>query len=210
MFEHIDEANLPRIGDTSSSNTPQHHEISKNITSDQEDSTLDPRRSGLVEEVTHTAINISANETQATTIIKSTRDESKSSLLGENSSSANEVAMEQETNQTAEANMREESQDSIAEIRQILSTPAVFNKNISDIDMSQPEQENKEQEVTLTAILEEINKSTSSQSDNSIREEQSHEPELNNMQARKSNMKATWSSTNRVPAMSRVAHCLGK
>ena len=45
--------------------------------------------------------------------------------------------------------------------------------------MPQQEQEDKEQEITLTAILEEINKSTSSKSDNSIREEQSHEHVLN-------------------------------
>ena len=59
----------------------------------------------------------------------------------------------------------------MAEIRQILSTPAVVNENNSDVHMSQQEQETNEQEVTITAILEEINKSSSSKSNNSIREE---------------------------------------
>ena len=86
------------------------------------------------------AINIDVISTQITMIVGSIRDESQSSLLGENSSSANEAAMEQEADPTGEASLRKESQDSIAEIRQILSTPAVFNENNSDIDMSQQEQ----------------------------------------------------------------------
>ena len=68
---------------------------------------------------------------------ESTRDESQSSLLGEESPPLNEVAMEQETNSTGEVNTREESQDSMAEIRQILAI--VVNECNSDIDMSQQE-----------------------------------------------------------------------
>ena len=98
---------------------------------------------------------------------ESTRDESQSSLLGEESPPLNEVAMEQKTNSTGEVNTREESQDSMAEIRQILAI--VVNECNSDIDMSQ--QETSEREVTITDIIEEINKSSSSKSNNSTQEE---------------------------------------
>ena len=98
---------------------------------------------------------------------ESTRDESQSSLLGEESPPLNEVAMEQETNSTGEVNTREESQDSMAEIRQILAI--VVNECNSDIDMSQ--QETSEREVTITDIIEEINTSSSSKSNNSTQEE---------------------------------------
>ena len=81
-FEDIAESGLPRIKDTPSSNTPQSNTMSQNLTSDQEDSTLDPRQSGLVEETTQTNTNTLVSETQATSIAESTRDESKAHCLG--------------------------------------------------------------------------------------------------------------------------------
>ena len=73
-FEKINEAELPTIGDTSRPNTPQFHTISQNIVSDQEDSTLDPRQSGLVEEDTRLATKLSTSEpsveTQETPVIR--------------------------------------------------------------------------------------------------------------------------------------------
>ena len=85
LFEKINEAELPTIGDTSNSGTPQSQILNQNLTSDQEESTLDPCQSGLVEEVTHTNTS-----TQVESIGESTREESQSALLGENLSSASE------------------------------------------------------------------------------------------------------------------------
>ena len=166
--------------------------MSQNPTSDQEDSTLDPRQSGLVEEATLLTTKLITSEPRAKTpeireiteltkpyLIEdkttmpineeSTRDESQSSLLGEESLPSNEVVMKQETESTGEANTREESQDSMAEIRKILATPIVVIECNPDIDMSQ--QETSEREVTITEIIEEINKSSSSKSNNSTQEE---------------------------------------
>ena len=97
---------MPRIEDTPSSNTPQSNTMSQNLTSDQEDSTLDPRQSGLVEETTQTNTNTFVSETQATSKAESTRDESQSSLLGECPTSASESAMEQYPVVMDEANVR--------------------------------------------------------------------------------------------------------
>ena len=130
--------------------------------------------------------------TTITMISESTRVESQSSLLGEKSLSATEVDMTQQTDITTEVNIREESQDSMAEIRQILSTSAEVNEYSSDVDMSEQEQKDNEQEVTITAILEEINKSASSKSNNSIREEQLNEPGLNNMRSSEVEFEGNW------------------
>ena len=83
-------------------------------------------------------------------------------MLGECPASASESAIEQYPVVMDEANVREESQDSMAEIRQILSTPVVVNEVDADIDMGQ---------VTITAIIEELNKSMSSKGNSSTHEE---------------------------------------
>ena len=111
----------------------------------------------------------------------------KAHCLGEKSPAINEVAMEQETDGSSATTVREESQDSMAEIRKIISTPIEVSDAQEDEDMPQQEQETKEQEVTITGILEEINKSSSSKSNNSMREEQSNEPGLNNTQSSEGN-----------------------
>ena len=56
----------------------------------------------------------------------------------------------------------------MAEIRHIISTPAV---NQPGVYMSQQEQVTDESEVTITAIIEELNKSTSSRGDSSTQED---------------------------------------
>ena len=160
-FEDIAESDLPIIGDISSSNTPQSQSISQGKASDQEE---------VPSIIVEKASNINESGTPVTMIVESTGDESQSSLLGENSPSANEVAMEQEADATGKTNTSEESQDSMAEIRQILSTPVVINASNSDVDMSQQEQENNEQEVTITAIIEELNRSISSKGNSSTQE----------------------------------------
>ena len=85
-------------------------------------------------------------------------------------------------NMTGDANTREESQDSMAEISKIISTPIDINDAHSDVYMAQQEQETNEHEITITAILEEINKSSSTKSNNSIREDHPNETGLKNTQ----------------------------
>ena len=159
-FESISESELPTIGDTSTVSTP---------------STISQEEVNTVEGANNTSIN------ETSVVEASTRDESQDSLLGEKP--ASHVEMETETKELNTATIREESQDSMAEIKKIISTPIDVNDANSDVDMSQQEQETNEHEVTITAILEEINKSSSSKSKNSVREEQSNESGLNNMQS---------------------------
>ena len=182
-FEEITETDLPIIGDISSPNTPQSHTSSRSKILDQEEAPSQgtTMKRGQIS-IVDTASKISACKTPATTTVESTRDESQISLLGERSPSTNEVAMEQEVNMTSDATIREDSQDSMAELRRIISTPIEVNEVQEEIDMYQHEKDTGEQEITITEILEEINKSSSTKSDNSILEDQSNKSRNNNTQ----------------------------
>ena len=92
-------------------------------------------------------------------------------MLGEKSPTTNEIVMEQEADIKNTVTIREESQDAIAEIRQIMSTPIIVNGSPSDIEMNQQDPDAEKNEVTITAIIEELIKSMSSKGNNSTKEE---------------------------------------
>ena len=169
-FEDIAESDLPIIGEISSSNTPQSNTISQSTVSDQEEA--------LAREI---AMNTTImNETSV--VEASTRGESQGSLLGEKPISPVKMKAEEKSNTS---NVREESQYSMIEIRRIISTPIEVNEVQADIDVYQYEQDTGEQEITITAILEGINKSSSTKSENSTLEDKSNEPRNNNTQYNK-------------------------
>ena len=64
--------------------------------------------------------------------------------------------------------------------------------------------------MTLTAILEEINKSSSSKSNKSIQEEQLHEPGLNETQSSEAELEGNLVINEQSTRDDCKAHCLGK
>ena len=113
-FEDINEAEFPIIGEVSSSNTPQQQTTSHSIVSDQEEVHGTTVEAATNTNESNTQIKMiveGESNTQIIMIVESTRDESKSSLLGEKTPSTNEGAMEQETDPTGKAIISEESQD---------------------------------------------------------------------------------------------------
>ena len=75
----------------------------------------------------------------------STRDESSHSLLREKSTTPNEMEIE-EVHELSKTNNHVESQDSLAEIRQIMTASTTVIKGRSDIEMTQQDQDTEENE----------------------------------------------------------------